>query len=84
VSGKITLQDFTGSMLGITASVVITDSANRSETHNLVLDRTGAYSFHTAFNGVCTATAQVTGCAPQSQEVNISNGEGNVDFVLAP
>ncbi len=84
VTGTITLQGFSGSTLGATATIVITNASNASETHNLVLDGSGVYSFNTALTGACTAVASDPGYTPQSVPVTVTSNSGNASFILSP
>ncbi|MHB9036997.1 MAG: hypothetical protein ACYC64_10030 [Armatimonadota bacterium] len=83
VKGTIALQDFGGSTLRAQAAIVITDASLASETHNIVLDGSGTYSFKTALRGTCTAAASATGYVSQSLPVVVDpDGNGSVNFTL--
>lgn len=83
VQGTITLHGFNANTLRACAKIVITDANNVSETHNVVLDASGTYSFKTALSGNCTAVASAVGFVSKSVSVTVVNGQGSADFNLS-
>jgi hypothetical protein len=84
VQGTIALPDLAASRLGRSATVQVLDGGNTVlETHPVVLDAAGTYSFVTALRGTYTIEASSTGFAPQTQWVTITGGDDLVNFTLS-
>jgi hypothetical protein len=83
VSGTITLQDYVGTVSGITGIVELKDSAGVvQETHNITLDESGAYIFFTTLSGNYTAVAKCWHWLAKAVPVSISGTQSSADFSL--
>ena len=82
VQGTIDLLNYTADIFGQAGTVTITDGVS-TETHKIVIDTNGLFTFTTALRGACTATAKVGHWLAKSEAVTVDvDGNGTVNFSL--
>ena len=82
VQGTIDLLNYNADVFGQAGTVTITDGVS-TETHKIVIDTDGLFTFTTALRGACTATAKVGHWLAKAGTVTVdADGNGTVNFSL--